>query len=70
VSLPVHAPTSLQSLVSIARENFAICFAIIVLVLAALVLYALRTKGDVRAVISYGKTFLELEAKERNRWRK
>ena len=30
----------------------------------AVVAYALRTKGNVRAVLSHGKTVLELEAKE------
>jgi hypothetical protein len=41
-------------------------FAILLFVIGGLVWYALRTKGDVRAVFSHGKTLLELEAKERN----
>lgn len=41
-------------------------FALFLLVVGGLVWYALRTKGDVRAVFSHGKMVLELEAKERN----
>jgi len=44
--------------------------AICLLVVGGLVGYALRTKGDVRAVFSHGKTIFELEAKERNIRRK
>jgi hypothetical protein len=45
-------------------------FVIFVLVAAGLVRYALRTKGDVRATFSHGRTVLELEAKERSQSRK
>jgi hypothetical protein len=50
--------------------NIAIIFALVVLIFGGLVWYALRVKGDVRAVFSHGKTVLELEAKERNPTRK
>lgn len=46
--------------------TFAMDFALFLLVVGGLVWYALRTKGDVRAVFSHGKMVLELEAKERN----
>jgi hypothetical protein len=42
----------------------------LLLVVGGLVWYALRTKGDVRAVFSHGRTVLKLEAKERNSRRK
>lgn len=54
------------SAISIVPGNLGVYFAIFLLVVAGLVWYALRTKGDVRAVFSHGKTVLELEAKERN----
>ena len=45
--------------------NIAIFCAVIFLVAAAVLFYALYKKGDVRAVLSHGKTLLALEAKER-----
>jgi hypothetical protein len=51
---------------SIMPGTFALDFALFLLVVGGLVWYALRTKGDVRAVFSHGKRVLELEAKERN----
>jgi hypothetical protein len=54
------------SALSLVPGTFAPYFAIFLLVVGGLVWYALRTKGDVRAVFSHGKTVLELEAKERN----
>ena len=39
---------------------------LIALMLWAVVVYALRTKGDVRVLLTRGKTTFELEAKERN----
>ncbi|MGA8491912.1 MAG: hypothetical protein WB711_15905 [Terriglobales bacterium] len=51
---------------SIMPGALGVYFAIFLLVVGGLVWYALRTKGDVRAVFSHGKTVLELEAKERN----
>jgi len=50
--------------------NVFVFLAICLLVVGGLVWYALRTKGDVRAVFSHGKTLFELEAKERNIRRK
>jgi hypothetical protein len=50
---------------SIMPGTLGVYFAIVLLVAGGLVWYTLRTKGDVRAVLSYGKTVLELEAKER-----
>jgi len=38
----------------------------LVLVFGGLVWYALRTKGDVQAVFSHGRTVLKLEVKERS----
>jgi hypothetical protein len=58
------------SALSVLPGTFAIYFAISLLVVGGLVWYALRTKGDVRAVFSHGKTLLELEAKERNQLHK
>jgi hypothetical protein len=51
-------------------SSVAIYFAMVLLVFGGLVWYALRIKGDVRAVFSHGKTVLELEAKERQSARK
>jgi hypothetical protein len=53
------------SVLSTAPLNIAIGFAFVALIFGVLVWYALRVKGDVRAVFSHGKTVLELEAKER-----
>jgi hypothetical protein len=53
------------SVLSIMPSNIAVYFLIALLIFGGLVWYALRTKGDVRAVFSHGKTVLELEAKER-----
>lgn len=58
------------SVLSTTPLNIAIIFAFVVLIFGGLVWYALRVKGDVRAVLSHGKTVLELEAKERNSTRK
>ena len=54
------------SALSIVPGAFAMYFVIFLLVVGGLVWYALRTKGDVRAVFAHGKTVFELEAKERN----
>jgi hypothetical protein len=43
--------------------------AVLVMILFVVV-YALRTKGDVRAEMSHGKTMFKLEAKERRMDRK
>jgi hypothetical protein len=45
--------------------NLAVYLVIFFLVCAWLVWYALYKKGDVRAVVSHGKTVFALEAKER-----
>jgi hypothetical protein len=58
------------SVLSAMPLNIAIILAFLVLIFGGLVWYALRVKGDVRAVFSHGKTVLELEAKERNSTRK
>ena len=55
-------------ILSFEPSGMGIYFAVLVFVLACFVtIYALYKKGDVRAVISHGKTSLELDAKERNR---
>ena len=51
--------------VSIVPGDFAIFFAIILMVFAGVLLYALYKKGDVRAEVSHGRTVFKLEAKER-----
>jgi FtsH-binding integral membrane protein len=56
---------TLSSVVSIVPNNIAFLFGIILLVAGGLVWYALRTKGDVRAEVSHGRTVFKLEAKER-----
>ena len=45
--------------------DFAGGFVIFLLVVGGIVWYALRTKGDVCAMFSHGRTVLKLEAKER-----
>jgi hypothetical protein len=50
--------------------NIAIIVALCVLGFWALIWYALRIKGDVRAAFSHGKTLFEIEAKERRADRK
>jgi len=45
--------------------NIAFYFVITLLIFGCLLWYALYKKGDVRAVVSHGKTVFELEAKER-----
>jgi hypothetical protein len=50
--------------------NLFVFGAALIFVAGGLVWYALRIKGDVRAVFSHGKTVLELEAKERGSGRK
>jgi hypothetical protein len=54
------------SVVSAIPLNISLIFVSLVLIFGGLVWYALRVKGDVRAVFSHGKTVLELEAKEPN----
>lgn len=39
---------------------------LVVIVAGALVFYALRSKGDVKAVFSHGSTVFKLEAKSRH----
>jgi hypothetical protein len=46
-------------------NNLAVYFVIPLLIVGCLIWYALYRKGDVRAVVSHGKTVFELEAKER-----
>jgi hypothetical protein len=46
-------------------SNIVLFFAIVCLIVGALVWYALHTKGDVRAEVSHGRTVFKLEAKER-----
>jgi hypothetical protein len=59
-------PTILAVL-SIAPGNVVVFLAVLFLVAGGLVWYALRTKGDVRAEVSHGRTLFKLEAKERRR---
>jgi hypothetical protein len=54
------------SVLTTLRISLADCFFLAVLVGGALTLYALGKKGDVRAVLSHGRTVFKLEAKERN----
>ncbi len=56
---------TISSVLSSLPSNIAMYVLSALLVFGGLVWYALRTKGDVRAVLSYGKTVIELEAKER-----
>lgn len=56
--------------VSIVPNDIAVFFAVVVLVAAVLVWYALRTKGDVRAEVCHGRTIFKLEAKERRSGRR
>jgi hypothetical protein len=56
--------TIMSALVSF-PGNVAFYFVTLLLVFGRLVGYALYKKGDVRAVVSHGKTVFELEAKER-----
>jgi hypothetical protein len=58
---------TISSVFSNVSGNIAIYFATAFLVFGGLVWYALRVKGDVRAVFSHGRTMLELEAKERKK---
>jgi hypothetical protein len=51
-------------------SNLALLVIAALLVTGALVFYALRTKGDVRAEVSHGRTVFKLEAKERKAARK
>ena len=60
----------ITSILSILPWNAVLFLVSSVLVVGGLVWYALRTKGDVRAVFSHGRTVLKLEAKERNSRRK
>jgi hypothetical protein len=61
---------NILSALSSVPSNLAFFFGLVFLIAAGLVVYALRTKGYVRAVFSHGKTTLELEAKERSPDRK
>jgi len=45
-------------------------FVVVLLMILAVLVYALHCKGDVRAVLSHGRTVLKLEAKERHSTRK
>ena len=47
--------------------TIASIFTLIVIAVSALVFYALRIKGDVRAEFSHGSTQFKLEAKDRQR---
>jgi hypothetical protein len=53
------------SVLSILPSNLALLFIAILLIAGGLVFYALYKKGDVRAVVSHGRTVFTLEAKER-----
>jgi hypothetical protein len=53
------------SVLSILPSNLALLVIAVLLVTGGLVFYALYKKGDVRAVMSHGKTVFTLEAKER-----
>jgi len=55
---------------SLVPANVIVFLAVFLLVAGGLVWYALRTKGDVRAVFSHGRTVFKLEVKERNLNRK
>jgi hypothetical protein len=55
---------------SLVPGNFIMLLAVSLLAVAGLVWYALRTKGDVRAEVSHGRTVFKLEAKERKSNRK
>jgi len=56
---------NVSSVFSTVPGNLAIYFVTALLTCGGLVWYALRIKGDVRAVFSHGNTTVELEAKER-----
>lgn len=58
------------SAVSILPGNLTLLVITVLFVTGGLVWYALRTKGDVRAEVSHGRTVFKLEAKERNSDRK
>jgi hypothetical protein len=53
------------SALSILPSNLVLFVIVIFLIAGGLVFYALYKKGDVRAVMSHGKTVFTLEAKER-----
>jgi hypothetical protein len=61
---------NISSVFSSFPGSIAVYFVTAFLIFGGLVWYALRVKGDVRAVFSHGKTVLELEAKERQSRRK
>ena len=58
------------SALSILPSNLTLLIIAVLVVAGVLVLYALRTKGDVRAEVSHGRTVFKLEAKERKTARK
>lgn len=57
--------TSIPAIAYGAPNYFEIFSVAFLLVIGALVFYALRSKGYVRAEFSHGKTTLRLEAKDR-----
>jgi hypothetical protein len=56
---------NVTSALSILPSNLTLLMIAVLLVTGVLVFYALRTKGDVRAEVSHGRTVFKLEAKER-----
>jgi hypothetical protein len=52
---------NISALVSVVPDGFNI----FLILLVAVIIYALRTKGDVRAEFSHGETRFKLEAKDR-----
>ena len=61
---------NVTSVLSIWPSNFVLLIISALLVTGGLVFYALYKKGDVRAVVSHGRTVFKLEAKERKVVRK
>jgi hypothetical protein len=59
-----------MTIIALSPANVIVFLGVLLLVAGGLVWYALRTKGDVRAVFSHGRTVFKLEAKERNLNRK
>jgi hypothetical protein len=62
MTTPLALPTMSGSIVTF--------LTVIAVIFAGILLYALHKKGDVRAVLSHGKTMFELEAKERKSQRR
>jgi hypothetical protein len=54
-----------SAIITLVPSGFWIFLGLVVIVAGALVFYALRNKGDVKAVFSHGSTVFKLEAKTR-----